>query len=309
MKLAKAILTAALFVIIGNGLSLPQTILQGGDNIDNAYVIPTVPFIDSGTTVGYTNDYDGNCGFGGEAPDVVYKYTPTSNMGIWADLCDGAEFFNKLYIFKDTPDSIIACSASGCYSGVAQIHDCVPLVVGHTYYFVVDGNGDQSGNYHINIETPSLPPPLSGTVTDYNDGPLVGALVRVLRHGVEVVRDTTIRYGHYGYGNLMPLAPDTYTVEVSKPTYITQESAPTFIGICQGEVVLDFALEREVPPPIGAISGIVSECDGTPIDRFPSGLCKIARRFSEIQPGPMANFCSLKCNWDYMISKLPNTPI
>ena len=36
----------------------PQVILQGGDTIEDATVIPSLPYHDEGTTIGYNDDYD-----------------------------------------------------------------------------------------------------------------------------------------------------------------------------------------------------------------------------------------------------------
>jgi hypothetical protein len=85
MKLKKLILIGALILFLSI-TALPQTTLQGGDNMDNAFVIPNVGFSDSGTTVGFNDDYDVDCGVEDTgAPDVVYKYTPTYVVGVWVD--------------------------------------------------------------------------------------------------------------------------------------------------------------------------------------------------------------------------------
>jgi hypothetical protein len=42
-------------------VSDPNVILQGGDNIGSATVIPSLPYHDTGTTSGYTDDYDEVC--------------------------------------------------------------------------------------------------------------------------------------------------------------------------------------------------------------------------------------------------------
>ncbi len=57
-----------------------NTTLQGGEDIDHATVIPGFPFIDTGTTVGYADDYAEICptqNLNPTAPDVVYSYTTT----------------------------------------------------------------------------------------------------------------------------------------------------------------------------------------------------------------------------------------
>jgi hypothetical protein len=55
----------------------PTIILQGGDNINDATIINSLPYSDSGTTAGYTDDYQEMCPYAiGDAPDVVYSYIP-----------------------------------------------------------------------------------------------------------------------------------------------------------------------------------------------------------------------------------------
>ena len=51
----------------------PDVVLQGGDTIFDATVVTGLPYTVSGTTVGYTNDYDEACPYtGSTSPDVVY---------------------------------------------------------------------------------------------------------------------------------------------------------------------------------------------------------------------------------------------
>ena len=59
----------------------PSVIRQGGDTIADATVIPSLPYYDTGTTVGYTDDYDFVCPYEGLiSPDVVYAFTPTVDL-------------------------------------------------------------------------------------------------------------------------------------------------------------------------------------------------------------------------------------
>src|SRR5512142_2022952 len=51
-----------------------RTILQGGDTFGDAYVIPSIPFEDNGTTTGFNDDYTDPCGGTMYGPDVVYSY-------------------------------------------------------------------------------------------------------------------------------------------------------------------------------------------------------------------------------------------
>jgi hypothetical protein len=229
-------------------------ITQGGDNINDAFPIPDIPFSDSGTTAGYTNDYAGNCGQDNGAPDVVYSYTAPYNMIIIASLCGQSNFDTRLYVFEDNPENIIACNDDYC--GLVSQINCLELSPGHTYYFVIDGYGTAAGDYSFYI---TLPPPnimLSGNVTEFGDGPLSGVIVRVLQNGSEVWHDTTDSYGYY---YVIYLNPGEYSVEASKPGYMTQTSDPVELSVCLSAYV-DFEMQRvPPPPPIGAIAGTVKD--------------------------------------------------
>ena len=53
---------------------------QGGDTIEDATVIPGLPFSITGTTRGFISGYDEECPIsGGLAPDVVYSFSPEAD--------------------------------------------------------------------------------------------------------------------------------------------------------------------------------------------------------------------------------------
>ena len=65
---------------------------DGGDTCASATVIPSLPYTDTGTTVGKANNYDSGivtgCPYGGStAPDAVYKFTPAADP--IPDACGG----------------------------------------------------------------------------------------------------------------------------------------------------------------------------------------------------------------------------
>jgi len=87
----------------------PAEVKQGGDTILDATVIPGLPYSDTGTTCGYTNDYEEVCPFEGSfSPDVVYSFTPGSDMLIDVDLCRSG-YDTQTYIY-DSSLSVIACN-------------------------------------------------------------------------------------------------------------------------------------------------------------------------------------------------------
>ena len=76
----------------------------------------------TGTTAGFTHDYDEVCPYGGStAPDVVYRYAPAANVPVNIDLCYSS-YDTKLYVYQDavTPGAPLACNddfytAAPCY--------------------------------------------------------------------------------------------------------------------------------------------------------------------------------------------------
>ncbi len=188
---------------------------------------------------------------------MVYVYQAFYDTPLMISLCNGSDFDTKLYVFEDTPGNVVACNDDYC-DYQSQI-SCLMIHGGHTYYFIVDGYGTESGAYYIDFTFPILPPPISGVVTESGDGPISGATVRVLQNDIQIWQDTTTADGWY---MVISLPFGTYTVEASKQGFYTQTSAPFSIGECDGEVV-DFALERIPPPPIGSLAGNVYDDDGT----------------------------------------------
>jgi hypothetical protein len=159
----------------------PSTILQGGDNIENAFVITSLPFEDAGTTVGYNNDFElSSCGgFGG--PDVVYAFTPNRNMYVNIHMC-GSQFYTVLFVYVNDTTNLLLCNSYYDFCMPSGGVDNLLMESGNTYYMVVDGYYTSQGNYNFEIyETPVLNPPAGsipegepdcgeGYVDNYNGG-------------------------------------------------------------------------------------------------------------------------------------------
>ncbi|UCE58964.1 MAG: S8 family serine peptidase [Phycisphaerales bacterium] len=138
--------------------TLRQDPAQGGDTCGSAIVITGVPFSDTGSTLGYVDDYNEPCPTtSAGAPDVVYAYTPTSDVTVNIELCNGSAFDTRLYVFEDTCDTgtSIACNETTCGSpnypwGVSAVYD-VTLSADSTYYIVIDGDSGEAGDYVIDV--------------------------------------------------------------------------------------------------------------------------------------------------------------
>jgi hypothetical protein len=132
--------------------NIPNPVLQGGDNLANAVVIPDLPsgaqYCDDGTTAGYVDDYTPTCpGYsdGDIAPDVVYSYTPATSGDVNFSL-QYSGFDTVLYIL-DASGNEIACNDD--YFLLQSFIDCIYLTANTTYYIVIDGFYDGFGSYHF----------------------------------------------------------------------------------------------------------------------------------------------------------------
>ena len=144
---------------------------QGGDTCATAVALSgPLPITVSGTTSGYTNDYDEACPFSGsDSPDVVYEFIPSVDMEVTITLCGDdstTAYDSKLYLYKDDcPDTVAyyACNDDACSTGlsggVSELND-IPMASGSTYFIVIDGKNGAAGNYQLDInrEPPECPP-------------------------------------------------------------------------------------------------------------------------------------------------------
>ncbi len=172
---------------IGQNLGVPDG-REGGETIEDAWVIPGLPFIDAGNTSDNNDDYDVVCPFGAWAPDVVYSFSPSEDGFVDLSLCsEGNEYDTKMYIYQDSQGIVIACNDDYCsnsHTYYASFLGFVPVFVGHTYFIVVDGYSHQSGPYELEMDwsrpCPGLcpenavaegePPLVDWYVDEYNGG-------------------------------------------------------------------------------------------------------------------------------------------
>ena len=119
---------------------------QGGDTIEEAEPV-TLDTTVSGTTIGYTDDYDEQCPYtGSTSPDVVYLLTLEEGTGVILDLCE-AGYDSKLYVYNSDM-SLIGCSDDDC--GV-QSELFLEFIPADDYYIIVDGYYGYSGEYVLHI--------------------------------------------------------------------------------------------------------------------------------------------------------------
>ncbi len=135
------------------------------DTIANPIVIGALPFSDTGSTTGCTDNYNEVCAFlplG--APDLVYSYTPPGDQTIAVDLC-ASLYDTKVYIYAGavTSGSPLACNDDGCPGSPPASYRSslagVALTGGTTYFIVIDGYDAASfGTYDLTITGTAVGP-------------------------------------------------------------------------------------------------------------------------------------------------------
>ncbi len=138
---------------------------QGGEDIATATPIPGMPFIDSGTTTGYNDDYQESCpAQATNNPDVVYSYTPSINELVDISLCQSS-FGTNLWVYQTTADTLVACNRfnTDCGANPRSKLVEVPMDSGITYYIVIDGDyivTPAHGDYVIECSAVPAPEPV-----------------------------------------------------------------------------------------------------------------------------------------------------
>ncbi len=167
----------------GFGGTPRPTLLAGGDTFGTATVIAALPYSDTGNTCGYADDYTPPCAYS-YAPDVVYAYTPSSDMCVSISLC-GSQFDTAIHVYRNDDTTLVACQDDSYECGLASHLASVPLTAGDTYYIVIDGYGVACGEYALSVTRCPTPQPCepcpasaiqegepnsSGLVDTYNGG-------------------------------------------------------------------------------------------------------------------------------------------
>ena len=85
-----------------------------GDTIESPRFVTGIPYEDSGTTVGFNNDYDEECPYTGSlSPDVVYMWS-ASPGDYNLNICD-SDYDTKIYVYDDQQVNV-GCVDDSCYA-------------------------------------------------------------------------------------------------------------------------------------------------------------------------------------------------
>ena len=154
-----------------------------GDSIGNPFVIDALPFSITGSTVGFTDDYNEVCPYSTSAADVVYQLTlGTLENPLIVDLCE-SYYDTKVYIYSESDTTNpIACSDDYCTASHGQawtsyMEISPELLPPGIYYIVVDGyNAASEGDYVMDVYESDPPPPAMDVMYNvYRDGNLLAA--------------------------------------------------------------------------------------------------------------------------------------
>lgn len=126
----------------------PDLIRQGGDTMADAILMP-VPGTSSGTTAGFTDDYDEVCPYiDSTAPDVVYKLAPAADIYVDIDML-GSAYDTKIYVYREDM-TLVACNDDWYPDYVSKL-EAVDLQGDVKYFLVIDGYGEEAGDYVVEI--------------------------------------------------------------------------------------------------------------------------------------------------------------
>ncbi len=124
-----------------------EVLRQGGDTIVDAVAL-TVPASLTGSTVGYTDDYDEVCPYmNSTSPDVVYSLVLAGDAGITVDLL-GSAYDTKVYVYDENLN-LVGCNDDFHADYTSKLD--VLLSAGVIYYLVIDGYGGDAGDYVLNV--------------------------------------------------------------------------------------------------------------------------------------------------------------
>lgn len=140
-------------------------LVSDGDTCAAPFFVGSLPFVDSGTTEGASDEYGyaaGACppeegGWGANAPDLVYQFVPPADA-IYNITLEAAHDAN-LYVVTDCGDVNGSCVAGWELVGLNLVEEVNPfLLAGEVYFIIVDGYGaSQQGLYTLTVSPPCTP--------------------------------------------------------------------------------------------------------------------------------------------------------
>jgi hypothetical protein len=127
--------------------------VPANNNFSSATVVPGIPFTDLILTTGATAEANDPAGCGSTST-VWYKFIPASSGAIAVDTL-GSTYATKLAAYEGSPGSFtqLACASDTASSDSAIVFSGV---AGHTYYILVSGVANATGNLALRLTQPGL---------------------------------------------------------------------------------------------------------------------------------------------------------
>ncbi len=130
---------------------------QQGEDFNDPILVTELPFNSYGMTCGRVNDVSGypECvSAPSTSPDVVYCYTAAGDEEITVTACN-SNYDTRLFVF-DASFTLIGCNEQSCEGTEGDLNGArlegLALAGGATYYFTVDGENGECGQYSLTIQ-------------------------------------------------------------------------------------------------------------------------------------------------------------
>jgi hypothetical protein len=185
-----------------------------------ARVITALPFVETGSTALAANDFSGPC-VGSAAPDVIYTYTPQCITYVTVRLCN-SNYDTGLYVrFSGTcPGDIArACNDDGCGGGALTSQLSFTAFPDVPHYFIVDGDGVNSGLFSLSVDgTPCMPQLVTTTRSGSN----------IVLRWYEMGGFSGVTYSVYRADTpVIPLDPSHLLGTTTQQSYTDQSALPS----------------------------------------------------------------------------------
>ncbi len=160
----------------------------GGETFETAVVVTALPFTDTGNTCAAVDDYELMCGSYSSAPDLVYAFTPVTDIVLIVDLCESG-YDTRIGVYEDFySGALYDCNEDACgvdgYRSYLETH----VAPGHTYYIVIDGWNTDCGEYVLTMDedvyVPCLDPCPAGA-QDEGEGAVPAAYIDSYNSGCD----------------------------------------------------------------------------------------------------------------------------
>ncbi len=134
-----------------------ETLRGGGSSNVDATPITSVPYVDSGSTIGLGNNADlGGCPGNENSEDAWYTITLTTPATLTASTtCEsvGPPSYDTRLAILDSSLNVLVCNDDAPDCGAPYYQSAItdyPLAAGQ-FYIVVDGYGGDAGDYELNV--------------------------------------------------------------------------------------------------------------------------------------------------------------